>query len=220
VVIYFLNVRVEQILKRLLQGGPRIGRQGTGMMVVVKRELFVLFRIVASCLTAAALIFFISSLSGEDLLKNNYEVRKIDYLMDSINQELNGGIQRRVLQLGEIPEKNPFRKFYCVELAKEVHELSDLTEKQRMLFDSYNVRTFEVQLKRMVNYTENSDVQSLMDEMEIVKRELKNSSNLLDKKRDRLIRQRTAYIILFCLFWVILYLYYSRGIILKKTDYD
>jgi hypothetical protein len=190
------------------------------MMIVVKRELFVLFRIVASCLTAAALIFFISSLSGEDLLKNNHEIRKFDFLMDAINQELNGGIQQRVVQLGEIPDKNPFRKFYCVELAKEVHELSDLTEKQRMLFDSYNVRTFEVQLKRMMTYTENSDVQSLMDEMEIVKRELKNSANLLDKKRDRLIRQRTAYLILFCLFWIILYLYYSRGIILKKSDHD
>ncbi|RPI70496.1 MAG: hypothetical protein EHM45_24805 [Desulfobacteraceae bacterium] len=189
-------------------------------MVVVKREIFVLFRIIVSCLTAAALIFFISSLSGEDMMKNNYEEKKIESLMDDINQELNVGILQRVAQLGEIPAKNPFRKFYCVELAKEVHELSNLTEKQRMLFDTYNVRNFEVQLKRMMNYTEDSDVQSLMDEMEVVKRELKNSANLLDKKRDRLIRQRTAYVILFCLFWIILYLYYSRGIILKKTDHD
>ncbi len=189
-------------------------------MLVFKREITGLFRIAASCLTAAALIFFISSLSGEDLLKNNDEVKKIAFLMDEINHELNGAILQRVSQLGEIPEKNPFRKFYCVELAKEVHELANLTEKQRMLFDTYNVRNFEVQLKRLMNFTENSDVQSLMDEVEIVKRELKNSANLLDKKRDRFIRQRTAYIIMFCLFWVILYLYYSRGIILKKSEHD
>jgi Fe2+ transport system protein B len=189
-------------------------------MVVVKREIFVLLRVFASCLTSAALIFFISSLSGEDLLKNHHEVKKSESLMDTLNGELEGGIQRRLSQLGEIPEKNPFRKFYCVELAKEIHELSDLTEKQRMLFDTYNVRNFEIQLKRMMTYTENSDVQSLMDELEIVKREMKNSANLLDKKRSKLIRQRAAYIVLFILFWIILYLYYSRGIIFKKSLQD
>ena len=185
-------------------------------MVLVKRELFVLIRAMASCLTAALLIFFISSLSGEDLFKNNDEIRKCASLKAEINTELDGGIQKRVTQLGEVPEKNPFRKFYSIELAKEIHDLSNLTEKQKMLFDSYNVRSFEVQLKRLVEYTENSDVKSLMDELEIVKRELKNSANLIDKRRDKLVRQRTAYIVLFVIFWVMLYLYYSRGIVFRK----
>ena len=189
-------------------------------MVVVKREIFVLFRIVVSCLTAAALIFFISSLSGEDLLKNNSEVKKGESLIELMNLELDSGIQKRITQLGEVPSKNPFRKFYAIELAKEIHDLSNLTEKQRILFDSYNVRSFEVQLKRMIDYTENSDVKSLMDELEIVKRELRNSANLLSKRRDKLIRQRTAYIVMFAASWVVLYLYYSRGIIFKKTDMD
>lgn len=187
-------------------------------MVVVKREIFVLLRIVVSCLTAAAFIFFISSLSGEDLIKNNNEIKKSEHLIDQINMELQNGIQNRLNQLGEVPSKNPFRKFYCVELAKEIHDLSNLTEKQRMLFDTYNVRSFEVQLKRMIDYTENSEVKSLMDEMEIVKRELRNSENLVSKKRDKLIRQRTAYIVLFVVFWIVLYLYYSRGIIFRKSD--
>jgi len=189
-------------------------------MVLLKRELFVLVRIMASCLTAAVLIFFISSLSGEDLFRSSDDINKTELLMSEIDFELDGGIQKRVAQLGEVPEKNPFRKFYCVELAKEVHDLSHLTEKQRMLFDTYNVRSFEVQLKRMMDYTEGSDVKSLMDEIEIVKRELKNSSNLLDKKRNKLTRQRNAYIVLFLIFWVVLYLYYSRGIIFKKGDHD
>ena len=167
-------------------------------MVLVKREIYVLFRIIASCATAAALIFFISPLSGEDSRTSN----------------------RRVAQLGEVPEKNPFRKFYCVELAKEIHELSNLTEKQRMLFDTYNVRSFEVQLKRMMEQTENSDVKGLMDELEVVKRELKNSTNLLEKNENKLIRQRTAYIVLFIVFWLVLYLYYSRGIIFRKSQAD
>lgn len=185
-------------------------------MVFVKRELFVLIRIIVSCLTGAVLIFFISSLAGEDLFENNEEITKIEALLADINHELNGGIQTRVTQLGEIPEKNPFRKFYCVELAKEIHDLSHLTEIQRMLFDTYNVRSFEVQLKRMMDYTQNSDVKRLMEEIEIVKRELKNSSNLIEKRRSKLIRQRNAYIVLFVIVWVLLYLYYSRGIILKK----
>ena len=189
-------------------------------MVVIKREIFVLIRIVISCLTAAALIFFISSLSGEDLIKNNNEIKKSELLIEQIDMELQTGIQNRLNQLGEVPDKNPFRKFYCVELAKEIHDLSNLTEKQRMLFDAYNVRSFEVQLRRMIDFTEKSDVKSLMDEMEIVKRELRNSANLISKKRDKLIRQRTAYIVLFIVFWIVLYLYYSRGIIIRKSDTD
>jgi hypothetical protein len=189
------------------------------MLFLVKREMFVLFRIVASCVTAIVLIFFISSLSGEDLLRNNSEIKGSEALIAQINAELEGGIAQRVAQLGEVPEKNPFRKFYCVELAKEIHDLSGLTEKQRMLFDSYNVRSFEGQLKRMMEYTEQADVKSLMEEMEVVRRELKNSANLIEKKRAKLIRQRTAYVVLFVVFWLVLYLYYSRGIIFKKSDY-
>ena len=162
------------------------------------------------------MIFFTSSLSGEDLFKNNNEIKRLEIISGDIKAELDDGIQKRIDQLGEVPQKNPFRKFYCVEFAKEIHELSDLTEKQRMLFDNYNVRSFEIQLRRMMTYTENSDVKSLMDELEIVKRELKNSANLIDKRQNKLIRQRTAYIVLFVIFWVLLYLYYSRGIIFKK----
>jgi hypothetical protein len=183
----------------------------------ISREIFVLIRIMSSCLTAATLIFFISSLNGEDLFKNNDEIERSELLMNQINLELNSGIGERLSRLGEVPSKNPFRKFYSVELAKEIHELSNLTEKQKMIFDTYNVRTFEVQLRRMMEYTANSDVKSLMDELEIVKRELKNSMNLMDKKRGKLIRQRTAYIVLFVIFWILLYLYYSRGVLFKKS---
>ena len=89
-----------------------------------------------------------------------------------------------------------------------------------MMFDVYNVRSFEDQLRRMMGYTENSDVKQLMDELEVVKRELKNSVNLIEKRRAKLIRQRTAYIVLFIVFWIVFYLYYSRGIIFKKTELD
>jgi preprotein translocase subunit SecF len=182
-------------------------------MVSVNRDIIVVTRILTSCLTAGLLIFFISSLSGEDLIKNNSTIGDLDNLLAEITAELEEGIDRRIKQLGEIPDVNPYRKFYCAEYAKEIHEVAYLTEKQKIMFDTYNVRDFENKSKRLVAYSENADMQSLTNELEIVKRELKNSANLIDKRRNKLLRQRIAYIILFFIIWIFLYIYYSRGII-------
>ncbi len=179
------------------------------------RDIFLLVKIATSCLTAAFLIFFISALSGEDMIKNNQNVKELDSIIKEITDELDGGIERRIRQLGEIPEINPYRKFYCAEYAKEIHEISYLTEKRKIAFDEYSVRDFEDKSKRLVDLSEHSDLDGLNAELEIVKRELKNSSNLLNKKRKKLIRQRTAYIILFIVLWITIYLYYSRGTIRK-----
>jgi hypothetical protein len=86
-----------------------------------------------------------------------------------------------------------------------------LTEKQKILFDAYNVRDFENKSKRLVRFSETANMDALMNELEIVKRELKNSVNLIDKRRKKLVRQRTAYIILFFVLWIAIYFYYSRG---------
>lgn len=177
------------------------------------RDIFIFVKIMTSCLTAAFLIFFISSLSGEDLIKNTQTVKELDGIMKEIGNELDGGIQRRIKQLGEIPEINPYRKFYCAEFAKEIHEVSYLTEKQKIAFDEYSVRNFEDKSKKLVDLSERADLEGLNEELEIVKRELKNSSNLLNKKRKKLIRQRTAYIILFIVLWITIYFYYSRGLV-------
>jgi hypothetical protein len=179
------------------------------------RDIFLLVKIATSCLTAAFLIFFISALSGEDLIKNNQNVKELDSIIKEITDELDGGIERRIRQLGEVPEINPYRKFYCAEYAKEIHEVSYLTEKQKIAFDEYSVRDFEDKSKRLVDLSEHSNLDGLNAELEIVKRELKNSSNLLNKKRKKLIRQRTAYIILFVVLWITIYFYYNRGIIRK-----
>ncbi len=177
------------------------------------RDIFIFIKIIASCVSAAFLIFFISSLSGEDLIKNTQSVKELEGIMKEITDELDGGIQRRIKQLGEIPEINPYRKFYCAELAKEIHEISYLTEKQKIAFDQYSVRKFEDKSRKLVNLSEQADLEALNEELEIVKRELKNSSNLLNKKRKKLIRQRTAYIILFIVLWIAIYFYYSRGLV-------
>jgi hypothetical protein len=182
-------------------------------MVSFSRDVVALVRIFASCLTAAFLIFFISSLSGEDLIKNNSFISDLDRILAEITAELESGIDDRIKQLGEVPAINPYKKFYAAEFAKEIHEISYLTEKQKILFDAYNVRDFESKSKRLVAYSESSDMQALNNELEIVKRELKNSVNLIDKKRKKLVRQRTAYIILFFVLWIVIYFYYSRGFI-------
>jgi Fe2+ transport system protein B len=187
--------------------------KGQALMLSISRDVVALIRIFTSCLTAAFLIFFISSLSGEDLIKNNSFIEELDRNLLEINAELESGIENRIKQLGEVPAINPYKKFYCAEFAKEIHEVSYLTEKQKILFDSFNVRDFESKSKRLVKYSENSNMQALMNELEIVKRELKNSVNLIDKRRKKLVRQRTAYIILFFVLWIVIYFYYSRGFI-------
>jgi hypothetical protein len=179
----------------------------------MSRDLVLFFRVVASCLTAGFLIFFFSALTGEDLLKNHGSIKQLDAILGEINKELNTGIDQRIRQLGQAPAKNPYRKFYAAELAKEIHEVSYLTEKQKIAFDSFNVRDFEAKSKRLVFYSESGDLDGLMNELDIVKRELKNSVNLIDRQKEKLIRQRTAYVILFFILWVAIYFYFGRGFV-------
>jgi hypothetical protein len=182
-------------------------------MPILNRDLVVVIKFVTSCITAGFLIFFISALSGEDLFKNQKTITGLDALQSEITTELDGGIDQRVKRLGEVPEVNPYRKFYCAELAKEIHEVSYITEKQKIAFDAYNVRDFEQKSVRLVNFSEAGDLKNLLNELEIVKRELKNSANLIDKNRQKLIRQRTAYIVLFFVLWLAIYFYYGRGVL-------
>ena len=101
-------------------------------MLSISRDVVALIRIFTSCLTAAFLIFFISSLSGEDLVKNNSFIDELDNNIAEITRELESGIEDRIKQLGEVPAINPYKKFYCAEFAKEIHEVSYLTEKQKI----------------------------------------------------------------------------------------
>jgi hypothetical protein len=182
-------------------------------MSILNRDVVVVIKFVTSCVTAGFLIFFISALTGEDLIKNQSTIKGLETLLSEISDELNGGIDRKIKQLGEVPDVNPYLQFYCAELAKEIHEISYITEKQKISFDAFNVRDFEHKSQRLVNYSETGDLKSLLNELEIVKRELKNSANLLDKKRKRLGRQRTAYLILFFVLWLAIYFYYGRGVL-------
>jgi hypothetical protein len=179
------------------------------------RDVFVFVKIIVGCLTAGFLIFFISALSGEDLIKNSRTIKELDSILKEIMVELDGGIDRRLRQLGEVPEIDPYKKFYCAEFAKEIHEISYIIEKQKIAFDTYSVRDFENKSIRLVEFSEHRDLDSLKNELEIVKRELKNSANLLDKKRKQLTRQRIAYLTLFIVLWIAVYFYYSRGIMKK-----
>ena len=166
-------------------------------------------------MTAGFLIFFISAFGGTDLKKNTEMIKELEEMYDEINTELESGIDKRLKELGEVPEINPYRKYFCAEFAKEIHDISYLTEKQKIMFDAFNVREFEYKAQQLVTYSDTSDLKSLFNELEIVKRELKNSANLIAKKQKILMRQRTAYIVFFFLLWIVIYVYYSRGIIKK-----
>ena len=179
----------------------------------VSRDLVVIFKVILSGITAALLIFFISALAGVDLKKNSDLISELDRMAEAINTELEGGIERRINALGEVPAIDPFKKYYCAEYAKEIHDISYLSEKQKMLFDMFNVREFELKAQQLVKFAENSNIGALTNELEIVKRELKNSDNLIVQKRKTLSRQRIAYIVFFFILWIIVYIYYSRGII-------
>ena len=183
------------------------------MLPSLGKDFFVILKIILSGLTAASLIFFISAMGGIDLKKGSGMISELERMLGEINTELEGGIDRRIKNLGEVPAINPYKKFYCTEFAKEIHEVSYLTEKQKIMFDAFNVRDFELKSKQLVRYTENADLDSLNEEFEIVKRELKNSANLIIGKRKKLSRQRIAYIVFFFFLWIIVYIYYSRGIV-------
>ena len=182
----------------------------------MNRDLIVIFKIILSGLTAACLIFFISALAGIDLKKNSDLIGELDRMSAEINTEINEGIDKRIRALGEVPAIDPFKKYYCSEFAKEIHDISYLTEKQKMSFDTFNVREFEYKAQQLVEFAENSDIEALNNELEIVKRELKNSANLIAQKRKTLSRQRIAFIVFFFILWIVIYIYYSRGIF-KKT---
>ena len=155
------------------------------------------FKILLSGLTAVFLIFFISALGGTDLKKNSDMINDLDKMYTEINTELETGIDKRIKGLGEVPQINPYKKYYSAEFAKEIHDISYLAEKQKIMFDAFNVRDFEYKAQQLIKYADTADMAALFKELEIVKRELKNSANLIIIKRKRLFRQKIAYIILF-----------------------
>ncbi|MFY9708333.1 MAG: hypothetical protein WCE56_08945 [Desulfobacterales bacterium] len=179
----------------------------------LKKDFLVVFKILLSGLTAVFLIFFISALGGTDLKKNSDMIKDLDKMYAEINTELETGIDKRIKGLGEVPQINPYKKYYCAEFAKEIHDISYLAEKQKIMFDAFNVRDFEYKAQQLIKYVDTADMPALFKELEIVKRELKNSANLIASKQRTLLRQRTAYIVFFFLLWILVYMFYSRGII-------
>ena len=137
-------------------------------MPILNRDMVVVIKFVASSITAGFLIFFISALTGEDLFKNQKTIADLDTLLSEISTELEDRIDLRIKQLGEIPEVNPYRKFYCAEFAKELHEISYITEKQKIAFDTYNVRDFEQKMEEhLINFDDEMDTQEAEIEEQI-----------------------------------------------------
>ena len=184
-------------------------------MKMTQKAFYNIFRVLVSCFTAGSLVLFFSLLAGEDLIHNNDTVLRMRKLNNLIDHKLNDDLDKHIIALGEVPEKDTYRKFYCIELAREIQNAFRLVRKQQIMFDSYNASTFQNQLKRVTDFAELSNVQRLMDELDVVKKELVNSANLLEEQGTHLVRQRIIYFVLFFVLWVVLYLYFSRGILFR-----
>jgi hypothetical protein len=184
-------------------------------MKMTQKAFYIIFRILVSCFTAGYLVLFFSLLAGEDLIHNKEKIFKIEGLQKRIGQQLNGNIEQQVTNPGEIPEKNPLRKLYCIQLAKVIHNAFQFIQKQRIMFNADNSHTYQNQFKRVMSFAESSNVQRLMDELNMVKKELANSADLLEQQRTRLVHQRGIYFVLFFVLWVVLYMYFSRGILYR-----
>ena len=64
-------------------------------MPMLNRDVVVVIKFAASCITAGFLIFFISALSGEDLFKNQKTIADLGTLLNEILTELENGIDLR-----------------------------------------------------------------------------------------------------------------------------
>jgi hypothetical protein len=171
----------------------------------------VIIRIVASCLVAGGLVFGISTLAGEDLTKTQDAIQQADALLGQINAEVNGGIDKRIQQLGAIPEQEPAKKQYCISLAKEIQDVAHLAERQRILFDTLNTGSFEDELQRVLRLTGALDADGLKAELQKLKGELASAASMVEHKRNRLSRQRIIYLGLFLVIWVAGFFYFGRG---------
>ena len=74
-------VRRERLKERL-----RYGKEYE-IMSILNRDVVVVIKFVTSCVTAGFLIFFISALTGEDLLKNQNTIKELETLLTEISTE-------------------------------------------------------------------------------------------------------------------------------------
>jgi predicted PurR-regulated permease PerM len=161
--------------------------------------------ILTSCLIAAVFVFFISVLAGVDLKKNQEVMNRLKSLAEEISAELDYGIDRRIMRLGEkAPTKSP-KQFYCEYVSKQLFDLYYLVEKEKIISGTQDVVEFDKKTSRILTFASQRDLKSLVTELKTATQELRVALESIKKTHQSYIRQRIAYLVLYIVFCIILF---------------
>jgi len=177
------------------------------MADVVKNLLFLPVKIALVCLIAAVGTFFISLLAGEDLSNINNNITELDQTTGILKKEMDTGIDFKIRSLGDVPAIEPYKKLYCEDLAAIILQAYYTAEKQKILFDTYNPVFYETKSTRLLMFAMESDIDSLLKELDMAKVEILNAMKHCEKRLKKLSTQRLAYGALFFILWSVLYFF-------------
>jgi len=172
-----------------------------------KNPLFIFAKILLAGVIAVISVFFFSILAGADLVNINATVADLDKISIVLKNELDSEIDKKITALGDVPAIEPYKKLYCDDLAGVILEIFFTAEKQKIIFDTHNPNYYETKSASLLLNASESDLDSLLRELEIAKSEIVNAMNLCEKRLKKLSIQRIAYILFFLIVWVVLYLF-------------
>lgn len=175
-------------------------------MPAYKNPIFFPVKILLTGLIAALSVFFISILVGADLLHINTTITELENVSVVLQRELDSGINEKIVSLGNAPAIEPYKKLYCEDLATIILDIFFTAEKQKIIFDTYNPTFYETKSARLLLSVSESDLDSLLRELDFAKSEIVNAGNLCEKRLKKLSIQRIAYGVFFLIVWIALYL--------------
>ena len=175
-------------------------------MPSTKNPVFIPVKVILVGLIAALSVFFISILAGADLLNINTTITDLETVSAELQQELHTGVNAKITALGDAPAIEPYKKLYCEDLARIILEIYFTAEKQKLIFETYNPGFYETKSARLLLDASESNLDSLLRELEIAKSEIAHAVDLCEKRAKKLSTQRIAYIAFFFIAWIVLYL--------------
>jgi len=189
-------------------------------LISEKSKLGVLSKIVGIILIAGVLTFFISVLAGVDFRKDKEIISRLDEISLEISAELNGGINRRIMLLGQAPAIKPYKEFYCTNLAKELLDMYYIAEKPKIVLGTHDMIDYQKKSIRILAYSKESNLTKLVDEIIPLTRELQSTIYLINGVKKKLAWKRTAYVILYFGIFIGLYIlvFYRYRIIFYFKD--
>lgn len=177
-------------------------------MPASKNPLLIPVKILLTGAITAMAVFFISILAGADLMNINTTVAELDSVSIALQRELDSGIDEKISALGNVPSIEPYKKMYCDDLAAIILEIFHAAEKQKIVFDTYNSNYYGTKSARLLLNASESDLDSLLRELDIAKSEVAIAVKLCEKRLKKLSTQRIAYVAFFLILWVVLYLFF------------